>query len=65
MNEKMWTELFLDNPKHLSNEIELLIQHLEEYADAIRTGNREKLYELLTEGRERKAVIDGEMVEEK
>ena len=65
LNETMWTELFLDNPKHLCNEIELLIQHLEEYAEAIRTGNHEKLFQLLKEGRERKAVVDGETAEEK
>ncbi|MHC1773006.1 MAG: prephenate dehydrogenase [Flexilinea sp.] len=65
LNEKMWTELFLDNPDHLCEEIELLIQHLQEYKEAIRDGDRDRLFNLLKEGRELKAVVDGEVLDDK
>jgi len=65
LNETMWTELFLDNPRYLCEEIELLIQHLQEYNEAIRDGDRNRLYNLLKEGREIKAVVDGEVLEDK
>lgn len=60
LNETMWTELFLDNRANLSAEIEWLIGHLEEYNNAIKHDDREKLIALLAEGRERKAVVDGD-----
>lgn len=65
LNEKMWTELFLDNSDHLCEEIELLIQHLQEYKEAIRDGDRDRLFNLLKEGRELKAVVDGEVLDDK
>jgi prephenate dehydrogenase len=65
LNEKMWTELFLDNPDHLCEEIERLIQHLQEYKEAIKDGDRDRLFNLLKEGRELKAVVDGEVLDDK
>ncbi len=58
LNETMWTELFLDNPKNLADEIDTLIDRLKEYSDAIRSGNREVLFSLLKDGREKKALSD-------
>lgn len=60
LNETMWTELFMDNPRYLTEEIDTLIDHLRQYRDAIASGDRERVFTLLKEGRERKAVIDGE-----
>lgn len=61
LNEHMWTELFLDNPEFLSEEINRIISHLEEYRDALKSNDKETLCKLLKEGRERKALIDGEV----
>ncbi|MEG1361062.1 MAG: prephenate dehydrogenase [Lachnospiraceae bacterium] len=60
LKEDMWTELFLCNPQFLTEEIEELIQHLEEYKQAIQTQDKETLCTLLREGKERKMTIDGE-----
>ena len=51
LNEKMWTELFMENREHLLNELNLLINYLHEYRDAIETGNDEMLCNLLRDGR--------------
>ena len=61
LNENMWTELFLDNPDFLVNEIDEIIGHLQEYSDAIRNRDKETLRALLKDGREKKALIDGEV----
>jgi len=50
LNADMWTELFMDNRDKLIPEIEGLAAHLLEYADAMRSGNSERLHELLCEG---------------
>ena len=46
LNEDMWTELFLDNPDYLAEEVEGLAARLLEYAVAIRHGDRENLRRL-------------------
>lgn len=51
LNEKMWTELFLDNGDFLADEIDLIAKHLTEYSQAIRSGDAERLETLLREGR--------------
>lgn len=61
LNEAMWTELFLDNPEFLANEIDGIIVRLQEYSDAIKNRDRETLQALLKDGREKKAIIDGEI----
>ena len=58
LNEKMWTELFLENRDPLVKEIDQLISELQKYSDAIRTGNEEELFRLLKEGREQKLEAD-------
>jgi prephenate dehydrogenase len=50
LNATMWTELFLDNADHLSEEIGTLIDNLQHYKDAIDAGDADRLHELLTEG---------------
>lgn len=58
LNEDMWTELFMDNPDYLVDEIEGLASRLLEYSAAIRSGNDEKLHELLRDGRLRKEELE-------
>ncbi len=59
LNETMWTELFMENSDNLLFEIESIIGSLTEYRDALRDGDREKMFELLKEGRIAKEEIDG------
>ena len=49
-NADMWTELFFDNRAALSTELEGLIGRLQEYADALRDGDRERMHALIEEG---------------
>ena len=51
LNEDMWTELFLDNKEHLLGELDLLINSLHEYRDAIADDNADVLRSLLRDGR--------------
>ena len=51
LNENMWTELFLDNSEALTAEIDFLINSLQQYSDAIKTGDADRLCALLREGR--------------
>lgn len=59
LNEKMWSELFLDNKEPLLYEIDTIINSLTEYRDAIRDGDCETLTALLRDGRIAKENIDG------
>ena len=59
LNPNMWTELFLDNKENLVHEIDLLIEHLSEYKEAIAAEDSETLRKLLQEGKTLKEEIDG------
>ena len=61
LNEDMWTELFLENPDNLVSEIDTLMENLKLYRNAIASGDSETLRALLKDGREKKALIDGEI----
>lgn len=50
LNADMWTELFMDNRDMLIHEIELLANNLLSYADAMRSGDAERLRSLLFDG---------------
>lgn len=54
LNETMWSELFLCNTVPLIREIDHIIEHLQQYRDALQAGDRERLTDLLRDGRERK-----------
>jgi len=58
LNEDMWTELFLENPKALVREIDTLIEELAIFARAIRRGERETLWDMLHRARTIKETID-------
>ena len=57
LNEDMWTELFFDNKEPLAYEIETIITSLQEYLDALKDDDREKMRSLLRDGREAKESI--------
>jgi prephenate dehydrogenase len=59
LNAQMWTELFLENGDYLSEEIGILIHHLQEYKDAIDAGDATTLKALLAEGDRRKKEVEG------
>lgn len=61
LNEHMWTELFLENAENLANEIDTIIENLQKYSTAIKENDADTLRELLKDGREKKAIIDGEI----
>ncbi len=58
LNEKMWTELFLENAAPLSAEIGEIIRHLQEFRAAIDQNDAPALEQLLREGRECKENAD-------
>ena len=60
LNEKMWTELFLANKENLADEIDVLIQNLSQYRDAILNEDADRLEALLREGRLKKEAIDAD-----
>ena len=60
LNETMWTELFLDNRDNLCRELDLFIEAVSAYRDALAEEDAEKLKDLLREGSRRKEEIDTE-----
>lgn len=60
LNEEMWANLFLQNSKNISFEIEGLINELTKYNTAIKNGDFETLKNLLKDGRECKEFCDKE-----
>lgn len=61
LNEHMWTELFLENAENLVCEIDTIVENLQKYSTAIKENDADTLRELLKDGREKKAIIDGEI----
>ena len=58
LNEVMWTELFFENKNPLLFEIDCIINSLTEYRDALLGNDKEKMRDLLREGRIAKEQID-------
>lgn len=58
LNAPMWTELFLHNQENLVNEIDLIIQHLQEYRTSIAEGDAQTLEDLLQAGSDRKILLN-------
>lgn len=58
LNEDMWTELFLENKENLLAELDMLINSLGQYREAIACGTADTLRHLLREGREAKEKIE-------
>jgi prephenate dehydrogenase len=59
LNASMWSELFLDNREHLLSELDVLINNLSKYRDAISQADEQMLVALLEEGKRRKEEVDG------
>lgn len=59
LNEHMWSELFLENRDNLINEIDSIVNNLVQYKEAMEANDRERLTELLRDGRILKEKIDG------
>ena len=59
LNENMWTELFLENKKHLIEELDFFIHALTQYKDAMENDDADTLKELLAQGKKCKEDIDG------
>lgn len=51
INETLWTELFLDNKQPLTEELDLLIDHITQIKNAISAGDAETLRSLLRTGK--------------
>lgn len=58
LNEHMWTELFFDNREALLPEVEGLVERLTEYRDALRNDDRQRVMQLLRDGREIKESLE-------
>ena len=59
LNPGMWAELFLENREFVLKELDTLLASLTAYRDALEDENKEVLMALLTEGKERKELVDG------
>lgn len=58
LNETMWTELFFENKEHILFEIDTIIESLTEYSNALKQDDKDKMRELLRDGRIAKEQID-------
>ncbi len=59
LNENMWTELFIENKDALVNELNIFIENVSAYRDAIQNEDANTLHDLLAEGKQCKIEIDG------
>ena len=59
MDEKMWTELCMTNSDYLIDQLEILINNLGGYLDALKSSDSEKLCALFKEGKDMKASAGG------
>lgn len=59
LNENMWTELFFDNKENIVKELDFFIDEITKYKKALLEDNRDKMVELLREGRICKEEVDG------
>ena len=59
LNSSMWAELFLENGDFLVHELDMLIENLRKYQEAIYHKNLSDLIKLLEDGKRRKEEVDG------
>lgn len=59
LNPQMWAELFLENRDYLTHELDILIENLNAYRDAMAQDDKDTLVRLLDDGRRRKQEVDG------
>ncbi len=58
LNPKMWAELMVSNKDNLSNQLDEFIMNISKYSVALKSGDQTMLEHLLSEGNERKLLID-------
>lgn len=56
LNDRMWSEIFLDNKDFLLAEIDGLIRHLDEYRQAIAADDREAISAMMRDSTHKRAV---------
>ena len=54
MNANMWTDLFMENRTSLLQELDILMQNLQNYRTALEANNRNAVYDLIQDGRQKK-----------
>ena len=59
LNPDMWADLFLENKDYLIEELDIYINNLVKYRDAMQADDRAELTRLLEEGKRRKEEVDG------
>ncbi|MBE6631262.1 MAG: prephenate dehydrogenase [Ruminococcaceae bacterium] len=59
LDPNMWTELFLENKKYLLDELDIIINSLKEYREAIAGDEKDRLRGLLLDGKLKKEAADG------
>lgn len=59
LNENMWTELFLENRENLLGELDIFIEELLKYREALQNADANALKSLLYEGKKCKEEVDG------
>jgi len=59
LNPTMWSELFLENKTYLLQELETFAQSILAYKEAIESDDKERLVQLLEDGRQCKKEGDG------
>jgi len=59
LNSRMWAELFMENSDYMLRELDILIENLVKYKEAIQTGDLPCLEQLLEEGKRVKEEVDG------
>ena len=58
LSPEMWAELTLDNADHLTDELDKFIKHLQEYRDALSSGDKDQLVKLLEDGNRIKIDVE-------
>ncbi len=56
LNDRMWSEIFLDNQDFLLSEIDGLIRHLQDYRDAIAANDRDAISEMMRDSTHKRAL---------
>ena len=59
LNAGMWAELFMENKDFALSELDIYIESLRAYRDALEKDDLETLIALLEEGKRRKEEVDG------
>lgn len=59
LNPQMWTELCLENRDYLIDEIDILINNLGQYREALVNNDKENLIKIFAEGKSIKEEVDG------